>query len=1676
MARKWLNGFLLGLAVILFLIAAFVLLLHTSKGKSIVKKRIETYLNDKLQTLVRINSIDYRLPQWVELNGVLIMDKFNDTLLVGKSLLVNIDMLKLMSNDIQLTKINLDSVNLFVRRNELDSNFNYQFLIDAFTAPKDTNAVQKPMQLTLGTIALNNVGFNFQDAKLKMYYRARIGRLDADIEKVDLSNQNYQINTWTIGNSQITVVDSSSTKEITAFETPNNEPIPLMLQMNKLGLRNIQFEYKAISDKLSFSTTVDTFQIDNPAVDLAKQSVNADNLILNNSRVSFAQGKEPGGGSTTEIWKITAGNISLDNNSFTFDNNLRKPVNNGIDFNHLRITNIDLEAKGTIFEGTKLKSDIVSSSLDINDKARIREVKGSVNLTDSFVQITDARVAANSSRINTSGTIYFPIVKQNSNQSNANISLNISQSYVAYADVLLFAPQLRTQLPLALETNERVSITGNASGTIKQLNFRNLNLSTSSGRLALATSGNVRNLDNPQRIQYQLRIDNFFANKNILAPSVLQKLEKQNLQLPQTVSMRGSLGGTTNSISPDLLVNTSYGSAQVKGNLTNLNNPDNLQYNLQLNANSMETGKWIGNDSLLGKLDGNITIRGRGTNINTLVADAKVLINSFVFNGYSYSNVDLEGRLDNGNYSIEGDINDPNLVTAINLTGNFQGNYPSATGNINIVRADFGKLNLSPDSLIVSSNIIIDAANLDPKLLNASVFADSSTLVMNGRTYYLDSLLVKGNSDSDTTLISIQSPLLIANLQGKYNYVDLPVQLNSYIQRNYMQRADTVAFVAQQAKLDATLVQHDLIAQLIPNLSIKDNVIINGDFNNAIQDTALRVDLSSPAISFTSTKLEEVRLNIRGSDTALRFSIGAENLFTPQQQFYTPRVEGVFHQSMINADAKTFDAEGKEYYSAKADIKLEDNRTVINLKDSLILNYENWNIVPTNSVSIEKGGFVFTDFTISNNKQYLSINSQRPTPDAPLEIKVDSFQIANLLSIINRDTLLADGKLHARVTIQQPIINFPGIDGTATIDSLTIQRIPVGDLNLKSTYQNDIVTLDASVTGQNEMTFKGQIRPRAGTIDLTASLKELNANVIEALSAGQISRASGNLHGDIRLTGEVGAPEWNGSIKFDTVAFALTQFGSLYRIDPNQEILVQHPEIRLDQLKIRDTANNLLTINGAATTIPGNVFGLNFTVRTRNFIAINSPRRPESIVYGLGVIDANVRLGGTSNLPDLDGNVTLRNPSSVHYAVPQRTVYVDARKEIVEFINMDTVQSLAGTYLYRIEDSVRTVNRFRGLKYNLNLQVRDDAELSILIDPATNDELVIRGEGMMNVGLDENGELGITGVYRLDSGYYQMNYRLLKRRFELVEGSTLSFQGDPKDATADITAQYEVLASAEELLGDEVGETPENLGASFGQRIPFIVVLYIKGSITKPELSFDIKLKEGTAGVNSTMIAAIDNRLAQIRYNISDLNKQVFGLLILNRFIGASPGDFFAGNSAFNANDIAKESVGRFVGEAINQLAADLIQGADVRFNVKNYRATDNTINRTDVDINVSKAMLDNRLVVTLGKNFTLEGEDPLAKSQQATLGSQLPDISTAYKISRDGRYMIRVYRRNQYEAILDGYFIETGAAFLITVDYNHLQEIFRKSRRRRNQQERSTDQQRTITTQKDRTTGDNNE
>jgi hypothetical protein len=58
--------------------------------------------------------------------------------------------------------------------------------------------------------------------------------------------------------------------------------------------------------------------------------------------------------------------------------------------------------------------------------------------------------------------------------------------------------------------------------------------------------------------------------------------------------------------------------------------------------------------------------------------------------------------------------------------------------------------------------------------------------------------------------------------------------------------------------------------------------------------------------------------------------------------------------------------------------------------------------------------------------------------------------------------------------------------------------------------------------------------------------------------------------------------------------------------------------------------------------------------------------------------------------------------------------------------------------------------------------------------------------------------------------------------------------------------------------------------------------------------------------------------------------------------------------------------------------------------------------------------LLNERLTVAVGSNFELEG----AKNSSQKASDIIGNLSLNYAISRDGRYMLRFYRRNEYEGI----------------------------------------------------------
>jgi hypothetical protein len=352
------------------------------------------------------------------------------------------------------------------------------------------------------------------------------------------------------------------------------------------------------------------------------------------------------------------------------------------------------------------------------------------------------------------------------------------------------------------------------------------------------------------------------------------------------------------------------------------------------------------------------------------------------------------------------------------------------------------------------------------------------------------------------------------------------------------------------------------------------------------------------------------------------------------------------------------------------------------------------------------------------------------------------------------------------------------------------------------------------------------------------------------------------------------------------------------------------------------------------------------------------------------------------------------------------------------------------------------------LNYNLNIDIDKEAKFSVIIDPITRDELQVQGSGQLNASVNPNGDVMLTGAYNLSKGSYQLNNKFIKRKFDLQEGSTITLSGDPQNAEADITAVYSIEASPYDLLGNEISEST-NVDL-YKQKLPFEVILKIKGRAIAPDLSFDIQLKKDVSGVNYDMATTIDNKFQQMRTDASTMNKQVFALLVMGRFIGEQSQDFFAGSNGdgLKADEVVKESVSRFLSDAVSQVAADLIKGVDVDVNLKTVDNYTDATQRTDLNLALSKRFLNDRLNITVGKSFTVDGEDPLAKGQDNSNVSFLPDITTTYKLSKDGRYMLKAYQKSEYEAILDGYFIETGVAFTLSMDYDKFKQLFRKSKK----------------------------
>jgi hypothetical protein len=332
-----------------------------------------------------------------------------------------------------------------------------------------------------------------------------------------------------------------------------------------------------------------------------------------------------------------------------------------------------------------------------------------------------------------------------------------------------------------------------------------------------------------------------------------------------------------------------------------------------------------------------------------------------------------------------------------------------------------------------------------------------------------------------------------------------------------------------------------------------------------------------------------------------------------------------------------------------------------------------------------------------------------------------------------------------------------------------------------------------------------------------------------------------------------------------------------------------------------------------------------------------------------------------------------------------------------------------------------------------NITVNKDSKLRILIDPVAGDSLVIEGEATLSFAIDPSGKLTLTGRYEILKGSYQLSFgEYIKREFTIAKGSSLTWLGSPYEADVDITAIYTVKTTVLDLIQDQLSGISQEERNKYKQELPVQVYLMMKGKLLAPEIHFKLDLPPEQRGVlNGTVYA----KLNEVNDQESELNKQVFALLVLGRFLAENPLASAMGNNEFS--DFARSSVSQILSTQLNRLSEQYIAGASLNVGLASYQdySSGTAEGRTQLQLALSKQLFDERVTVQVGGNVDLEGR----RSQENSLNNFAGDLKVLYKLTEDGRWQLQVFRQDTYEGAIDGDITKTGAGVVFTIDFDKL-------------------------------------
>ncbi|MCB0501959.1 MAG: translocation/assembly module TamB domain-containing protein [Bacteroidetes bacterium] len=1613
---------------LLGLILLVLLFLFVGLNLPFIQKQLgrtaSKFLEKKIDTPVNIDKVAIHLFDRVALHGVYFEDQNRDTLLATSDLMVDIDLKKLIKKNIEIDKVIINDLTSNIIQK--DSIFNFQYIIDAFVPknpkPKKQNN-SNPWNISLKQLKLSNT-----HALIDL----KSGRQDIALQslKIDLKTLDLQ---------------------------------KMIFDINEINIQSVNYVagFNAGRSKRKYDPNI--FPLYTVPV-----KVTSNKLVIENSFVDILTGSNDSLGTTFNPQRIYASDLNLDLKDIYFDStrasltakNISTDFGQQIDIQHLSgnlifsdhetgVTNLELKtAKSEADLDARLSYEQFKSLIKFDDDLQIDIHGKPINIhTDElsyFVPTLAASFDLNqlpSKNIRANATITGTLSSLNIKNFDAHVGATrlylsglvkhpTKLDKMQFTDVALGANVKATdieqligkeQLPIDLNSFGKIELTSNVSGDLKDLVLKQFNVKTDL-TTHLDLSGSINNIDQPKHLHYNLQI-NALETTNTDVSKILDSIPDIAQQI-EFFSYTGNLKGSLTSFDLDGKMSTNLGEIIPDLKIDFNNQYTYAVYNGELKVNDFQLGKLFENDSI-----GNVTmtamVNGCGLSIDSIDTRLDATINSFVYNGYEYNDLVIDGYFDRKEFKGDININDENVAFSFKGKLGLNDDIPNLNFTMQLDTLNLGALHLTKmplsASLVITSNL--GKASLED--MDGELKIKDIRLSNDGKVWATDSIaLVATTNKNGNKELSLVSEIMNGSVVGDYSLNSIVPAIMQSLDEYFpfselitTQKSEK-SIPEQSFKGEFFVSSPKQLTNFLSESNYKlDTAILMLDFDS--RKDVIDIDLQAPAFSFGTTELRNISVVSETANNQLSFTINSDSIVIgnsiriPSIAFAT-----TFKENIGTYGIQIKDEEEVAQFALTGQLTPSDKLLEVLVDRTVVLDARNWRMNMKEPFVLGKNSFEFPAFDLVRGDQGIFLSKGE---DNEIDLYFEAFEASNLTNFILNDSTSIDGSINGSLMIatqDDPLT----IEGDLYIGAIQYNGIEMGNLGME--FQNiggNYTTATIDLSDLYTDVHIEAILSEGNKIDGEVDIQQMELKAIEPFLRKYVKDITGGLQGQLVIGGNLQEPDVNGTLSMNDVSAKVVSLGSTYAVKKG-DFNITKDNIKTNVIFI-DSLKRTATLKGNVTHKYFSNFGFNLNFNARSFTFLDSRKQPGLPFYGKLNAELDADITGTINKPEIFAVFATQDSTDITIEANSNSTSITNEPYVI-FVDR-------GNYTIEEIDSIINLRYKISTIFDLTVyaNINDKAKLKVVIDPISGDYLDVLGNGNMVVDVNESGELLINGSYEVTSGQYRFTFEdfFLKRNFEIIPGGQITFVGDIMSSKLDLAAAYKLKTSTYSLIKDEIETLSESeIKAAKDPTTEVNVVLSIKGELTDPQIEFDIKIPQNSGNiVNSSVVRALE----KIRSNKTDLNTQVFSLLLLQGFTTTASSST---DVIYNTgSQIAFNSVSSFINNQLKKLT-NKAKGLEVGVGIasssndalSDNSETDNNAfsQSTNIDVFIKQSLLNDRLVLEFGTNLDLN-----SGSSESGLTNVAGDFVLEYKLTSEGNLRLNVFQKSDYSLLNDDNVWKTG-------------------------------------------------